>query len=116
MSQALELPEDPEAALNLIRAASVEAPVVVFKRSPTCPISHQAEWEFKRFLNGLASSDNLIAVTVDVLDRRSLARGLTASLGIDHQSPQALWFEGGELTWHDSHGALTLAQFTSMRS
>ncbi|MAE45669.1 MAG: hypothetical protein CMJ86_02145 [Planctomycetes bacterium] len=115
MTHSLELPEDPVKALALLRAASADASVVVFKRSPTCPVSHKAEWEFKKFLQSLPEKDNLIAVTIDVLARRSLARGLTAALEIEHESPQALWFEAGELSWHDSHGALTAACFGTKR-
>ena len=48
---------------------------------------------------------------IDVVAERELARGLTAELGIDHASPQALVFSSGELAAHDSHGALTAAWF-----
>ena len=48
---------------------------------------------------------------VDVLAERGLARGLTAALGITHESPQALLFEDGELLAHASHGVLTAAWF-----
>jgi bacillithiol system protein YtxJ len=44
---------------------------------------------------------------VDVIARRGLARGLTAALEIQHQSPQALVFRGGECVAHGSHGQLT---------
>jgi bacillithiol system protein YtxJ len=50
---------------------------------------------------------------IDVIDQRDLARGLTAELGIEHQSPQALVFRGGELVAQDSHGALTRDWFAS---
>ena len=115
MPESFDLPEDPDAALDRLRSASTEGPVVVFKRSPTCPISHKAEWELKSFLQGLDPDDDLIAVTVDVLAQRSLARGLSRALGINHESPQTLWFEGGELIWHGSHGALTQTQFRSLK-
>ena len=48
---------------------------------------------------------------VDVIDQRPLARGLTAELSIEHESPQALWFAGGELVAHGDHGTLTEAWF-----
>lgn len=44
---------------------------------------------------------------IDVIEERPLARGLTAELEVRHESPQALWFSGGELAAHQSHGALT---------
>ena len=49
------------------------------------------------------------------LAERALARGLTTELGIEHQSPQALWFAHGELVWHDSHGAITALALAANR-
>ena len=48
---------------------------------------------------------------VDVIAERPLARGLTAELGVEHASPQALWFADGELVGHDSHRTLTAEWF-----
>lgn len=108
----LPLPADPDAALAALREASAAADVVVFKKSPICPTSHRAEYEFKRWLAELDAADPVRIAWIDVIEERPLARGLTAALEVEHQSPQALWFTGGELAWHDSHGALTCARFT----
>lgn len=48
---------------------------------------------------------------VDVVAERTLARGLTAALGVQHESPQALVFVDGELVNHASHGVLVRAWF-----
>ena len=101
----------PAAALAALQQASLERPVVVFKHSPICPTSTRALGEFKRFLADLAPAAELAVAHVDVIAQRGLARGLTAALGIDHQSPQALWFDRGELVWHASHGSLTRTAF-----
>jgi len=108
----LSLPADPEAALSALREASADAHVVVFKKSPICPTSTRAEFEFKQWLGDLDDADPVRIAWVDVIAERSLARGLTSALDVAHQSPQALWFTGGELAWHESHGALTRARFT----
>jgi bacillithiol system protein YtxJ len=105
------LDSDPATAVETLRRASREHPVLVFKKSPICPVSHRAEAELERWLESLAESSALSVARVDVIAQRELARGLTSELGIDHESPQALWFEGGELTWHGSHGSLTRARF-----
>jgi len=107
----IQLPEDPSDALRRLRERSREAPVVVFKKSPTCPVSHVAEAEFDRWVSRLESVVPLEIAVVDVLERRGLARGLTRELGIPHESPQALLFFEGRLVWHDSHGTLTHARF-----
>lgn len=110
----LTLDPDPAAALAALRDASRSGPVVVFKKSPTCPVSHRAEWEFKSWLRGLADAAPLRYALIDVIAERPLARGLTELLAVKHESPQALWFERGELTWHDSHDALTQARFEAL--
>ena len=110
----LTLDPDPERALRAIQAASRERPVLVFKRSPICPVSHRAEDELEAFLSGLGATRELAVARIDVIDQRPLARGLTAELHVQHESPQALWFAGGELVWHGSHGALTHARFAAL--
>ena len=111
MSRRFDLPADAAAAVQALRDASKERDVVVFKKSPICPVSTRAEFEFLTWAKGLAETDAVSLAMVDVIAEKPLARGLTKELGIDHQSPQALWFRGGELLWHDSHGALTQARF-----
>lgn len=108
----LNLDSDPAAARAQLEQASLAQPVVVFKHSPICPVSDRALRQFKAFLAALPSERALGVAHVDVIAERPLARGLTAALGVEHQSPQALWFEGGALAWHDSHGALTVERFT----
>lgn len=105
----IELPDDPDSALEQLRSASATGPVAVFKLSPICPISTRAESSFERFIDD--SGDALAGVArIDVIARRALARGLTAGLGIAHESPQLLWFRGGRLGWHGSHGDITEEQ------
>jgi len=112
--RALELAAEPAQALAAIVAASQAAPVVVFKKSPTCPVSHRAEWEYKSWLKTLPPDSPIRTALIDVIAERPLARGLTAALDVQHESPQALWFEGGVLKWHGSHGALTQARFAAL--
>ena len=112
-SREITLPGDPAGALAALRAASAETDVVVFKKSPICPVSTRAEFEFNTWLKNTPESNTTRFAMINVIAEKPLARGLTAELGIEHQSPQALWFSGGELAWHDSHGALTASRFAS---
>ncbi|QDV04820.1 hypothetical protein Poly30_03140 [Planctomycetes bacterium Poly30] len=112
-SREIQLPSDPAAAAAALREASMETDVVVFKKSPICPVSTRAEFEFKTWLKSVPDSETTRFAMIDVIAEKPLARGLTAELGIDHQSPQALWFSGGEMSWHDSHGALTRDRFAA---
>jgi bacillithiol system protein YtxJ len=112
-SREISLPSDPAEAVAALRAASAETDVVVFKKSPICPVSTRAEFEFKTWLKGVPESSTTRYAMIDVIAEKPLARGLTAELGVDHQSPQALWFSKGELAWHDSHGSLTASRFAA---
>ncbi|MCB9832002.1 MAG: DUF2847 family protein [Planctomycetes bacterium] len=107
----IELPDEPAAAAARLREASRERAVLVFKKSPVCPVSFHAESEYREFLSELGEATDLAVVEIDVIARRPLARGLTAELGIRHESPQALLFRAGELVWHDSHEALSVGNF-----
>ena len=100
----LELPADPDRALAAIReAATGETAVLLLKLSPICGVSTMAEREVENWLEKEGEGKRLRVAVVDVVGERELARGLTALLGIEHQSPQALFFRGGEVEWHGSH-------------
>lgn len=108
--QLTDLPADPAAARSFFEQEAASGPVVVFKKSPICPVSTMAENEFNDFLK---TDPDVAYAFIDVIAQKPLARGLTAELGIQHESPQALWFENGALAWHDSHGSLTEDAFRS---
>lgn len=107
----LELPDDVRHAVEAVLSASRAAPVVVFKKSPICPVSFRAEDEFRSWLAERPEAAEVSVVSIDVIVRKPLARGLTTELGIEHQSPQALIFRDGALSWHGSHEALTKERF-----
>jgi len=107
----LTLPGQPKEAVKALRAASADKPVLVFKKSPTCPISRNAEGELKSWISSYDGAPMAYAI-ISVLSQRALARGLTKELGIQHESPQALLFQKGEVVWHDSHSQLTQEEFT----
>lgn len=111
----LTVDADPSRALETLRTTSQERPTLVFKRSPICPVSWRAEAELKAWREGLGEDADLALLVIDVIAERPLARGLVAELGIAHESPQALWFAGGEVTRHGSHGDLTVAWFEAGR-
>jgi bacillithiol system protein YtxJ len=103
-----DLPEDPAEAVSVLAERSRDAPCVVFKESPTCSISTSAESAFRRWLAG---RPDLAVCFIDVIEQRALARGITRQLGIRHDSPQVLVFEGGGLAHHASHFELDAAWF-----
>ena len=112
--ESFKVSDEPTQALEAIRSASRAKPVLVFKKSPICPVSHRAEAELNSYLASLGDDAELSLVLIDVIAEKPLARGLTAELDVQHESPQALWFQGGELDWHGSHGTLTKERFSEL--
>jgi len=106
----IELPADPAEALTRLREDSAARPVVVFKKSPICPVSTWAEAQFDAW-RAQHEADDIAYAVIDVIAEKPLARGLVAELRVQHQSPQALVFKDGECTWHDSHHGLTTEEF-----
>ena len=109
----MPLPEEPAAAAQMLLESSLQAPVLVFKKSPICPVSTMAESNLMSWLS-MREDVPLKVCVVDVIAARELARGLTRELGIRHESPQALVFKNGEFIWHDSHGGLTEDAFSAV--
>jgi bacillithiol system protein YtxJ len=78
---------------------------MVFKHSPTCPISAAARAAYDAWR---AELDDAPTAFVDVVADRAVARGLADLCGVRHESPQAILFEQGRAVWHASHGAITV--------
>lgn len=110
----IELSREPKEATAQLQSLSRTSPLLVFKKSPTCPVSHHAEANFRKWLKNVPADREVQVVEIDVIADRALARGITAELGVQHESPQALWFAHGVLAWHDSHDRLTVQQFDAL--
>ncbi len=107
----LKLPEDPEEAVRLLKSSSESMPALVLKTSPRCGVSGYVEEDFQKWLSSGGEGQPFHLALVDVVADRDLARGLSAELGIRHESPQALLFRGGEFVWHGSHYDLSGENF-----
>ncbi len=77
---------------------------LLFKHSPTCPISTRARTELEAFLE----QDPTLAVGwIHVVVERELSRSIESRFGIRHESPQAILFQRGTPVWNASHSAIT---------
>jgi len=91
--------------LEAFRAAVAAQPVLMlFKHSPICPVSMTALREWRRFMD---AHPEVPTAFVDVIDDRTVARGLAGECGVPHQSPQAILFRAGRAAWNASHGDIT---------
>ena len=79
--------------------------VLLFKHSPTCPISADARAAYAAFCADLPDAPTLF---VDVGADRPVARGIAERCGVRHESPQTILFEIGKPVWHASLDAITL--------
>ncbi len=88
--------------------------LLIFKRSPTCPVSLGAEEEFRAFVSSQPESERLKVCCVNVISARPVSQQIASDTGIRHESPQALLIGAEQkIVWHASHweiNASTLAQ------
>jgi len=99
MPPRLRTPAELDAALAAPRT-------LLFKHSPTCPISAAAFAEYEAWA---AAHPTFPTGWIEVVQERPLARALAERTGVKHESPQALLVESGRATWHASHSAITAA-------
>ena len=80
------------------------ARLLLFKHSPTCPVSAQAFFEYRSFCD---EHPDVATLWLDVIEQRPASNAIADATGVTHESPQALWIEDGVVAWHASHGAIT---------
>ncbi len=93
--QTLLNPSDFDALLK----ASKQHPVALLKHSIACPISARGQKEFV----GLEGTDDLPLYTVVVQYARDVSNQIAETLGVRHETPQALIVKDGEAVYHASH-------------
>jgi bacillithiol system protein YtxJ len=78
-------------------------PVLLFKHSLICPVSHAAHAEYLDFV---ASSPSVDTALIEIQNQRELSTAVAERSGVRHESPQALLLVGGKVVWHASHGGI----------
>lgn len=91
--------------LDGLFAASGDKPVVLFKHSLTCPISHFAYEEMSLL------KDEAVALVI-VQDARRVSNEIAARTGVRHESPQTIILRDGKPVWHASHYDITKSSVT----
>lgn len=77
---------------------------LLFKHSLTCPISKDAYSQFEKFV---MNNKDAPAFYLYVQQARPLSNYIAETYQIKHESPQALLFEDGKVTWNASHWRIT---------
>ncbi len=94
---------DSEAILDQASEHSMREPVVLFKHSIMCGISHRARREIEQ----LTEDDDPPVYEVVVQEARSLSKKIETWLGIRHQSPQVIVLYQRQPIFDASHGGVT---------
>lgn len=86
-------------------AESRERPVLLFKHSRTCGISHEALDELQTHV--LRGTTPAVYKVITVQSHRGLSDEASALLGVRHETPQAILLKDGRAVWNASHFRIT---------
>ena len=103
------LPLETASHLNEAIAASKEAPIVLFKHSNACPISHSAY----RRVQQLGDQSDPAVYCLTVQQSRALSNAIADKFNIKHESPQVLLIVRGNVVYDASHHAISVEAIRS---
>ncbi|MBW7474213.1 bacillithiol system redox-active protein YtxJ [Paenibacillus oenotherae] len=86
--------------------ATWERPLLLFKHSTRCPVSAGAYDELANWIED-ASSLLVDCAFVYVVEERPVSDAVAVTLGLKHESPQAILVDKGKIVWHASHWSIT---------
>jgi len=86
---------------------SSKRPVIIFKNSNRCSISHAALSDFERDLETSPALDADFYM-LDVVAYRPVSQQVAEVFDVAHQSPQLLIIKNGQCIFHDSHFGINL--------
>lgn len=78
--------------------------VILFKHSPTCPVSWMAHREVVKFLTGQPTAPLYL---ISVRQRRDVSQHIEQVTGVRHESPQVIVLRGGQVIGDASHDDVT---------
>ena len=84
------------------KALFATEPFLVFKHSTRCSISSMAKSRFERNFD----LNDLQVFYLDLISYRSISDQLAVDFNVEHQSPQLLFVQKGDCTYHASHNAI----------
>jgi bacillithiol system protein YtxJ len=91
--------------LKQVITESNDKPVLLFKHSLTCPISARAFRELQTFLDGADAQLGYTLITVQ--KARPVSNEAASTLGVKHETPQAILIRNGREVWNASHFDIT---------
>jgi bacillithiol system protein YtxJ len=95
-------------------AESRERPVLLFKHSRTCGVSHGALDELQAHVSRNPGGAAYKVITVQ--SHRGISDEAAARLGIRHETPQAILLRDGRPVWKASHFSITADRLDAILS
>ena len=92
-------------SLAEVLKSSAQQPVLFFKHSNSCGVSSRALAEFEKYLRS-PESRQVHNYLIVIQKSRAVSDELARSVGVQHESPQAIIVREGRAIWNDSHLAL----------
>ncbi|TJY43290.1 bacillithiol system redox-active protein YtxJ [Cohnella pontilimi] len=83
-----------------------ERPMLLFKHSTSCPISAGAHEAYTQYVEDAKNAKVDFAI-VHVIEDRPVSNAAAETLGVQHQSPQAILIQDGKPVWNESHWRIT---------
>lgn len=93
------------AELEAAIAESCDRPVLLFKHSRTCGISHSALDEL--YTHVARNPSGTVYRLITVQSHRWISDEAAARLGVRHETPQAILLRDGRPVWKASHFSIT---------
>ncbi len=92
------------AQLDAIKQESQLRPVVIFKHSTRCSISHMAKARPERS----TPPEGIDFYFLDLIQYRNLSNDIAERFAVYHESPQVLLIRQGECVYDQSHNGITM--------
>ena len=104
------LPLTDAAQLSAIVQESYAHPVFIFKHSTTCSISAAAKAKVERQWPDTSLPADAAIYYLDLLRYRPISGQIASEFSIEHQSPQMLMIQDGQVRYHASHMGIRLSE------
>ncbi len=104
------LPLTDATQLQSIAQESHEHPVFIFKHSTTCSISAAAKAKLERQWPDASLPADATIYYLDLLRYRPISGQIASEFSIEHQSPQLLMLQDGQVRYHASHMGIRLSE------
>ncbi len=102
-----------ESQLDTITQESFTTPVLIFKHSTTCSISHAAFSRLERSWKEEEHNTIVKPYYLDLLKLRPISNKIAEVFRVLHESPQAIIIKNGQVIYHASHFDIRLDSILS---